>query len=245
MEDSRKRWLRRALVGAGVVALIGVSRALPILRWLEAFRDWLAGAGAIGWATFVAAYIAASLLLVPAVVLGIAAGLIFGFMRGIALVTIAILASAVTGFLLSRYAARRRVEEYATRHPKFAAVDRAIAAGDWKIVILMRLSTLFPFGLTNYLLGLTAIPFGRYLVATWIGTIPETLLYVSLGALGDGRPTGGPRERTIAEYVYLAIGLAATVAVTVYVGRMAKQRLRRLDESGWHEPTARPGRAQA
>src|SRR5438270_264472 len=104
----------------------------------------------------------------------------------------------------------------------------AAAAGGFKIVLLTRLSPLFPFTLLNYAFGLTKVRFRDYLLASWIGMLPGTVMYVYLGStvkeLADvaaGNVEGGPARR-----VLFFVGLAATVVVTVYVTRLARQSLR-------------------
>ena len=81
-------------------------------------------------------------------------------------------------FLIARYLARDWVYSKARTHRRFSAVDRAIVRESWKIVGLLRLSPVIPFSVSNYLYGLTSVPFWSYLLATWIGTMPGTLMYV-------------------------------------------------------------------
>ena len=103
-----------------------------------------------------------------------------------------------------------------------------MAAGGFKIVLLTRLSPLFPFTLLNYAFGLTKVRFRDYVLASWIGMLPGTLMYVYLGStvkeladVATGNVAGGP-ERLVLFFV----GLAATVVVTVYVTRLARRALR-------------------
>jgi uncharacterized membrane protein YdjX (TVP38/TMEM64 family) len=110
----------------------------------------------------------------------------------------------------------------------FAALDQAVAAGGFKIVLLTRLSPLFPFTLLNYALGLTKVRFLDYVLASWIGMLPGTVMYVYLGStvteLAD--VAAGNVEGGSARLVLFLVGLAATVAVTVYVTRLARLALR-------------------
>jgi uncharacterized membrane protein YdjX (TVP38/TMEM64 family) len=92
-------------------------------------------------------------------------------------------------------------------------------------VVLLRLSPLVPFSLSNYLYGLTAVPFGPYVAASWAAMIPATLLYVSLGAAG--RSLGEHRARSPWEWALLGVGIAATAAATVILTRMARRELAR------------------
>jgi uncharacterized membrane protein YdjX (TVP38/TMEM64 family) len=126
--------------------------------------------------------------------------------------------------MIARRFARARVEELARKDARLAAVDRAVAREGWKVVFLLRLSPLVPYAISNYVYGVTAVAFGQFLLASWIGMIPGTLLYVSLGAAGRAA-VGGSAGRTPLEWAALAVGLAATVAVTAFVARAAKKEL--------------------
>jgi uncharacterized membrane protein YdjX (TVP38/TMEM64 family) len=112
--------------------------------------------------------------------------------------------------------------------PRFRALDQAVAAGGFKIVLLTRFSPVFPFTFLNYAFGLTKIRFRDYVLACWIGMLPGTVMFVYLGStvkeLADvaaGNVEGGPTR-----LVLFFVGLAATIAVTVYVTRLARRALR-------------------
>lgn len=93
---------------------------------------------------------------------------------------------------------------------------------------LLRLSPIFPFNLLNYALGLTKISLRSYFLASWIGMIPGTVMYVYIGSVAaDLAMLGaGDRSRTPAEWGLYLVGLAATVAVTVYVTHIARKALK-------------------
>jgi uncharacterized membrane protein YdjX (TVP38/TMEM64 family) len=105
------------------------------------------------------------------------------------------------------------------------AIDRAIGRKGWKVVLLLRLSPLIPFSVSNYLYGLTAISFLSYFVASWVGMLPGTLLYVYLGAAGQS--IGAARQKNPWEWALLGAGLVATAAVTVLLTRVARKELHR------------------
>ena len=137
------------------------------------------------------------------------------------------LLGAILAFLIARYLARRAIEKRIAGNPRFAAVDEAIAGQGLKITTLLRLSPVFPFALLNYGLGLTRVRLRDYVLACF-GMLPATFLYVyygdalaSLAAVAGGvEAAKGPKDWAI-----LGIGLAATIAVTVVVTRIAKRAL--------------------
>lgn len=69
-------------------------------------------------------------------------------------------------------------------NPKFRALDTAIAKEGFKVILLLRLSPIFPFALSNYLYGVTSVDFFEYMMGTLIGFFPGTLAYVYGGTVG-------------------------------------------------------------
>jgi uncharacterized membrane protein YdjX (TVP38/TMEM64 family) len=221
------KWILLALGAAGLLA---AGRLLPVAAWTKHLEGWIAGLGAAGYAVYYAVYVAATLLFVPGAPLTIAGGFLFGLGRGTVLVSLAATTAAGLAFLIARHAARGAVEARARKDPRFTAIDEAIGERGWKIVALLRLSPAVPFSLSNYFYGLTAIRFWPYLLTSWVAMLPGTLLYVYLGAAGRAAARGG--GRTPEENAYLGVGLAATVAVTVYLTRVARKALRKAGAAG-------------
>src|SRR5262245_4481719 len=84
--------------------------------------------------------------------------------------------------------------------------------------LLTRLSLVFPFTLLNYAFGLTRVKLSHYVVAFWVGMMPGTVMYVSLGS--SVNVGAGHRQRTTGEWILYGIGLLATVTVTVFMTRL-------------------------
>jgi uncharacterized membrane protein YdjX (TVP38/TMEM64 family) len=205
----------------------------PVKRFPE-ILEWFRSLGTAGLALFAGAYVLACVLLLPASVLTLGAGAVFGLPLGFALVSLASTLGATASFLIARFVARDWVARRIATNPKFASVDAAVGREGWKIVGLLRLSPVFPFNLLNYALGITRVSLRDFVLASWIGMMPGTLLYVWLGAAaGDlARALTGDRPKTTAERVLLIAGLAVTVLVTVYVTRLAKRALgERLEDA--------------
>jgi uncharacterized membrane protein YdjX (TVP38/TMEM64 family) len=213
------------VVVAAAALLLIAGRKLGAL--IPAFSAWVDGLGAWGPVAFVAGYALATVAFVPGSLLTLAAGAIFGLGKGTALVLVAATLGASAAFMVSRYVARGFVERRVAGNERFAAIDRVIGTEGRKIVLLLRLSPIFPFNLLNYALGLTRVRFVDYLVAS-VGMLPGTLLYVYYGKVaGDvARLAGGAAvPRGPAYYAVLALGLVATVAVTTLVTRAARRAL--------------------
>ena len=168
-------------------------------------------------------YVRATVLLVPGSVLTLGAGAVYGVLYGSLIVSLASTLGATAAFLVGRHLARAAVARRVSGNPRFAALDQAVADEGWKIVVLTRLSPAFPFTFLNYAFGLTRVPLRDYTLASWLGMMPGTVMYVYLGSLADA--AGSTRQRTPAEWALYAIGLLATIAVTVVVTRLARRAL--------------------
>jgi uncharacterized membrane protein YdjX (TVP38/TMEM64 family) len=217
----RLRWLELLVL---VCTLLIAFRFLPIESVKADFSNWISALGAWGPLVLVLVYIIATVLFVPGTILTLVAGAIFGLGIGFLVVSVGSTIGAALAFLIARYAARDRVAAMAQGNRHFAAIDRAIAEGGWKIVALLRLSPAIPFNLQNYLYGLTQVRFWPYVATSWIAMMPGTFLYVYLGHV-TGAALGTDRKRSVAEWIATGVGLLATVMVTVYVTKLAKEKL--------------------
>jgi uncharacterized membrane protein YdjX (TVP38/TMEM64 family) len=216
------------IVGSILLSL----RRLPVGPLIEALEQWIAGLGFWGPVVFGLLYVVAVLLLIPGSAWTLAAGALFGLLGGTIVTSLSSTTAAALAFLIARYLAREWVVRKVRHYPRFNAIDRAIHVGGWKIVVLLRLSPAVPFTLQNYFYGLTGIRFWPCLLTSWLAMLPGTFLYVYLGHLGrvGAEATGGAHTRTPAEWAILFIGLLATVAVTLYVTRLARKALRERTE---------------
>jgi uncharacterized membrane protein YdjX (TVP38/TMEM64 family) len=212
------------LLAGGVAAFV----FLPVKQYLAAFVEWVRGLGWWGPLVFGLFYAVAALV-IPGSLLTLGAGFAFGVVVGTVVISAASVTTAVMAFWLGRTLARGWVETKVAASPKFRAIDQAVAANGFKIVLLTRLSPVFPFLLLNYAFGLTRVRFRDYLVASWVGMLPGTVLYVYLGStvreIAD--LAAGNYERTPAQTVFFWAGLAAAVVVTVLITRLARNALRR------------------
>lgn len=207
-------------------ALPPAAEAASLAGIVGGVQQLVAEAGPLGPAVFVAAYVAASVLLIPASLLTVLAGAAFGPVLGTAVVSVSSTLGAAAAFGVGRYLARPAVQARIQGNARFAAVDRAIASRGASIVLLLRLSPLFPFSLLNYALSLTAIRFPEYVLASWAGMLPGTVAYVALGgaaaAAAQSAAGEGPGALQLALYV---AGAAATLGVTKVVSDAASKAL--------------------
>jgi uncharacterized membrane protein YdjX (TVP38/TMEM64 family) len=206
-----------------VITLLPVGR---VVTKLDALLDRM---GPFGMVVFVVLYVVDAVLLGPAWLFALVAGLAFGLVRGGLLVWASATIGAAAAFLIARYFARHRIEKIARNNEKYEAVDRAIKRHGWKVVLLLRISPLLPYTLSSYLYGLTAVDFWHYLVATAVGIVPMVAVYVSIGAAGrEAALASAGGHQSMTEWIVLGVGLIVTVAAGFLIARAAKRELAEL-----------------
>jgi len=237
--------LKLLIVLAAVGALVGVSYVLPLTEWFIDALEWAEGLG-VWTGVFVAGvYVVACVLLLPGSILTLGAGALLGVVYGTVTVSIGSTIGACAAFLVGRFVARNWVERKVSSNPKFTAVDAAVGRQGFKIVLLLRLSPVFPFNLLNYGCGLTKVSFWKYALASWVGMLPGTVMYVYVGStIGEvAKLAAGGRQKSTAEWIFYGVGLAVTLLVTVLVTRIARKALKESVELQTPPPEGEPNHA--
>jgi len=188
---------------------------------------WVDSLGAVGAIAFIIIYILATVAFFPGSILTLGAGVVFGLVLGSFYVFIGATIGATVAFLVGRYLARGWVAEKIQGNSKFQAIDEAVGREGLKIVLLTRLSPIFPFNLLNYAYGVTGVSLKDYLLGS-AGMIPGTIMYVYIGSLAGSLATIGtsaPATNPVLPWTIRLSGFIATVAVTLYVTKIARQAL--------------------
>jgi uncharacterized membrane protein YdjX (TVP38/TMEM64 family) len=221
------KWVKiGAAVAVGAI-VIEAALVLPLSRWAGNLVEWVRGAGATGVVVYAVVYVSATLLLLPGSLLAAGAGLAYGPLLGTMLVSPVSVAAATLAFAVGRTVARGWVAKRVDADVRFRAIDAAIGRNGLRIVMLLRLSPIFPFNLLNYALGLTEVRLRDFVLGSFIGMLPGTFLYVYLGSFVtsvNALSTSADAGRTAQQVLYW-VGLAATVVVTVFVTRIARRAL--------------------
>jgi len=164
------------LWGLIVVGVITGIVLLPVKDWLIRALEWTQQLGVWGPVLVAAFYVVACVLFLPGSVLTLGAGFLFKVARGAVTVSVGSTLGACAAFWVGRTVARKLIAGKVARNKKFAAIDEAVAQQGFKIVLLTRLSPVFPFNLLNYAFGLTKISFWKYALGSWLGMIPGTIM---------------------------------------------------------------------
>lgn len=231
--DSKSKSVIAQLVAlfAIVIALFLAMQFLPVQQWLRNFNSWVAHAGVRGIFIFIGVFALATVLLAPGSILTMGAGFAFGLWKGFLAVSAGSTLGAALAFLVARFIARDRVEAIAKRNEKFRRIDNAIGKQGATLIFLLRLSPVIPFNLSNYFYGLTSVKFWPYVLASWIGMIPGTFLYVYIGRASQtavlAAAGGEAVKRGWHYWTVMSAGLVATIIVTIWATKIARDALRK------------------
>ncbi|KAJ9700224.1 hypothetical protein PVL29_005850 [Vitis rotundifolia] len=212
-----------------LIAAIAVACfTLPVEKILKDFLLWIEqDLGPWGPLALAVAYIPLTVLAVPASVLTLGGGYLFGLPVGFVADSIGATVGAGAAFLLGRTIGRSYVISKLKDYPQFRAVAIAIQRSGFKIVLLLRLVPLLPFNMLNYLLSVTPVPVWEYMLASWLGMMPITLALVYIGTtlkdLSD--VTHGWHEFSTSRWIFIGLGLVISVILMVCVTKVAKAAL--------------------
>ena len=198
------------------------------MSWSSFWSDLLPLlASPLGAVAFVPLYALWVTLLLPGVWASMLAGVLYGTWWGSLVVFVGACLGAEIVFLLGRGRLRGWARRRLAAAPKLLAVEQAVSREGLRLVLLTRLSPAFPFSLLNLAYGLSEVSLRDYTIGL-IGILPGTVLFCALGALaGDvtrfNTVLAGQADPFT--WVVRILGIAATVAVTLLVTRVARQAL--------------------
>lgn len=201
---------------------------LPVEKILKDFLLWIEqDLGPWGPLVLAIAYIPLTVLAVPASVLTLGGGYLFGLPVGFVADSIGATIGAAAAFLLGRTIGRSFVISKLKDYPQFRAVAIAIRKSGFKIVLLLRLVPLLPFNMLNYLLSVTPVSIWEYMLASWLGMMPITfgLVYVGTTLKDLSDVTHGWGEFSKTRWAMIILGLLVSVFLIICVTRVAKAAL--------------------
>src|SRR5262245_31469257 len=215
-----------------LIAVIVGFFFLPPRQWLIELEGYVQSLGTFGPVVVALAYVLCTVLLIPASIITVGAGTLFGLKTGFIVVIVGANLGAFCSFLLARTFLREKVARWARENSKFHFLDEAIGRQGFKMVLLTRLSPIFPFILLNYFLGLTAVRTGAYVTANFLGMLPAMFLLVYVGVAARDA-IGGPTEASADFYqqIFKYVGLLATIGVVIIVTRIARRALREAEQN--------------
>ena len=207
--------------------MAAATRFLPVAGWVTSLAQGARETGTLGVAIFFAAYVVSTVAVLPGSILTLALGFVYGPVWGLAIASPASVTGATCAFLLGRTLLRDWAAQKVGGSTRARAIEAAVEREGFKLVLLLRLSPLVPFNLLNYVLSLTRVRLGTYVLASFVGMLPGGALYVYLGSLVPAAAElssvaqGGGAART----TLYVVGLLATVAVVVIGTKAARRAL--------------------
>lgn len=210
-----------------VAAIVWIGRSPSVLQAIARAQQKIGAMEQWGLVLYPLMFAVCNILLLPGGILAVSSGLFFGLWWGFAITLAGNFAGAAFSFLVSRWIGRGWIEKRMMRHPKLAALDRAISREGWKIIFWSQLHPLFPTSLLNYLYGVTRVPFWRCMAWSTLARAPSLFLYAYLGTLAQLgiRLAQGKTQPKAHEYVIWFGGLALTAVVAFALGRIALRLL--------------------
>lgn len=212
-------WRPISLV-AVLVLLMVLARVFNLGDRLGELREWIHSIGFFGPLVYVVIYAAAVVLAIPGSVITVIAGILFGSVLGVAVVSVASTLGASLAFLISRHVARDAIAQRFASNEKFVHLDELTNRHGAILVAITRLVPIFPFTLLNYGFGLTQVPFKTYVLWSWLCMLPGTVLFV----VGADAVTSGITEGRV-PWPLVGI-LVLTIALITFLVSKAKKKLK-------------------
>lgn len=227
-------WLRALPLVALVVVALVLFFVLDLGKWLsfaalaehhEALRGY--ASHPLAPLAFVAVYAGAVALSIPgATILTLTGGLLFGLVLGTLLVVGGATLGAAIVFLIARTAVGDAVRKRAG--PKLAELQVGFDKNAFSYLLFLRLVPLFPFWLVNIVPAVLGMKLAPFALATFLGIIPGSAVYVSVGnglsailAKGETPDLGIIFEPAVIGPI---LALAALALVPIFVQRIRAKR---------------------
>eukprot|EP01089_Gocevia_fonbrunei_P011709 TRINITY_DN2551_c0_g1_i1.p1 TRINITY_DN2551_c0_g1~~TRINITY_DN2551_c0_g1_i1.p1 ORF type:complete len:310 (-),score=44.16 TRINITY_DN2551_c0_g1_i1:109-1038(-) len=174
----------------------------------------------------------AVVIVLPGTPFNMACGFLFGIWVGSVVSVLSTDLACIIGFLIGRYLARDWAAEQIEQRPKFKAIDQAVDRYGWYIIFLIRISPVFPFGVCNYLFGITKVPFYKYWLASTAGLAPYTIAYTYIGSLTrDLADIFSDDAEESDSWIWLTVGGVSTLLSVVFIAWVTRRALQKaIDE---------------
>jgi len=154
-------------------------------------------------------------------------GFIYGSFMGTIYVFIGATLGALLTFMSGRILLRNWIQGRLNSFPKLQSIEKSITNEGLRLVILSRLSPIFPFGLLNLAYGLSEVKIKDFLIGL-IAILPGTFVYCSLGSLAievsKFQQVIDNRE-DLGSFVFSLVGIIATIIIAILVLRLVRESL--------------------
>lgn len=211
--------LVRPLIGLAIlIAVVVLINPAGFTAELDDWREWIDGLGLLGVGLFLIACVVASILLVPVALIKIAAGGLYGGVLGVVIASVGGTLGATACMILSRSVLHDATAQWLRDRPWHRRLTRLVQRRGPFVVAGVRMIPILPGNLLNYAMGLVRIDVPRYMLWTWIGSLPSTIVVV----VGTDALVRSLIERNVtwAPILVAAGAMLLIVALSMWIGRM-------------------------
>ena len=220
-----------AALGCGVGGLYSTGNLDPedivkqVHSVMDNFESVLLEAGVWGPVYVFMIYLVTTVFMLPLWGFHMTCGYVYGTVISAVLIATTQALCAGVAFSFSRYLVGPYIRGFLERNygKKFLAIDKAVGEQGFKIILLLRLSPIIPFGINNYLCGCTQMKLWEFVLGTWLGVLPGTTAYCNMGAMGKTVLNEGttPLQKGV-----MALGVVAALAVIKIMSDLATKALK-------------------
>ncbi|SJZ36591.1 Uncharacterized membrane protein YdjX, TVP38/TMEM64 family, SNARE-associated domain [Cetobacterium ceti] len=221
---AKKGNLLKIILGLVVVIVLGMALvktgAIEYLKDREKLESLIKSLGVWAPLAYIVIYACVTVTCISVLPITLAGGIIFGPILGVVYTAIGASAGLSLAFLIARYIARKPIESKFGNSEAFKKINQGVKDQGWFILATTRLLPVFPFGIQNYVYGLTSISFIQYSVLSTLFILPGTSVFVLLaGAVASGDKATAVKMSIIASLIFFGLTL-----VTKVIAKKAKQK---------------------
>ncbi len=163
-----------------VFIIMKVTGLLEILSDFEQFQALIENAGTMGYVIYILLYILVAIFSIPASIITIAAGIMFGPVLGGILALLGGTIGAAAAFIVARYIARDFIVSKFGKNKIFQKIEQGVEKNGKDFLILTRLVPVFPYNIQNYAYGVTNLNFVTFTAISFVTMAPGAFIYAYL-----------------------------------------------------------------
>ncbi|MGL5202711.1 MAG: TVP38/TMEM64 family protein [Cetobacterium sp.] len=178
----------------------------------EQLKTLIESFGILAPLSYILLYCIVTVTTISTLPLSLAGGVLFGPVYGIIYTMIGASLGMMSSFLIARYIAKDFIERKFSNLQIFKKINEGVKKDGPFILAVTRLLPIFPFGIQNYLYGLTSISFFKYTIFSIVFILPGTSVFVLLaGAISAGNTKDAAKISLIASLIFLALTIITRV----------------------------------
>lgn len=210
-----KKYAKKIIISIVVTALVIIlfkTGTVEYLKDREKMKGLIEGFGVWGPLAYIVTYALITITGISAVPMTIVGGLVFGPLMGVVYTAFGAGIGLSLAFLIARYIAKDFIEKKFGQTEVFKKINEGVKRDGWFILATTRLLPIFPFGIQNYIYGMTPIGFLQYSLLSTLFILPGTSVFVILaGAVASGDTAKATRLAIIASLIFFAITVVTKI----------------------------------